>query len=82
MATSLATELRSVAEQLAREAGAMALAGRRSGPLTADTKSSPIDMVTKYDKASEVMITDGLRRLRPDDGIVGEEGAAHTGTSG
>ena len=82
MATSLATELRSVAEQLAREAGAMALAGRRSGPLTADTKSSPIDMVTKYDKASEAMITDGLRRLRPDDGIVGEEGAAHTGTSG
>jgi myo-inositol-1(or 4)-monophosphatase len=39
-------------------------------------------MVTKYDKASEAMITDGLRRLRPDDGIVGEEGAAHTGTSG
>lgn len=82
MSASLATELRSVAEQLAREAGVMALAGRRSGPITADTKSSPIDMVTKYDKASEAMITDGLRRLRPDDGIVGEEGAAHTGTSG
>jgi len=82
VSASLATELRSVAEQLAREAGVMALAGRRSGPITADTKSSPIDMVTKYDKASEAMITDGLRRLRPDDGIVGEEGAAHTGTSG
>jgi hypothetical protein len=57
---SLGSQLRHVAESLAREAGDMALLGRKSGPLTATTKSSPIDMVTKFDKASEVMITQGL----------------------
>jgi fructose-1,6-bisphosphatase/inositol monophosphatase family enzyme len=78
----LGNELRSIAEQLARAAGDMALAGRKSGDVTATTKSSPTDMVTQYDKASEDMITDGLRELRPDDGIVGEEGASRDGTSG
>jgi myo-inositol-1(or 4)-monophosphatase len=79
---SLGTELRTIAEQLARAAGDMALAGRRSGDVTATTKSSPTDMVTQYDKASEDMITAGLREIRPDDGIVGEEGASRDGTSG
>jgi fructose-1,6-bisphosphatase/inositol monophosphatase family enzyme len=79
---SLGTELRAIAEQLARAAGDMALAGRKSGIVTATTKSSPTDMVTQYDKASEDMITAGLRELRPDDGIVGEEGASREDTSG
>jgi myo-inositol-1(or 4)-monophosphatase len=74
--------LRGIAESLARAAGDMALAGRKSGPIDATTKSSPVDMVTKYDKASEEMIIEGLVRLRPDDGIVGEEGGARSGTSG
>jgi myo-inositol-1(or 4)-monophosphatase len=81
-AQSLGNELRSVAEQLARAAGDMALAGRRIGDVTATTKSSPTDMVTQYDKASEDMITAGLRELRPHDGIIGEEGASREGTSG
>lgn len=79
---SLGNTLRSVAEQLARTAGDMALAGRKSGDVTATTKSSPTDLVTQYDKASEEMITSGLHDLRPDDGIVGEEGARREGTSG
>jgi len=79
---SLGSELRQIAESLAREAGDMALRGRKSGPLTATTKSSPIDMVTKYDKASEAMITAGLAQIRPDDAIIGEEGASTQGTSG
>ena len=78
----LGNELRAIAEQLARAAGDMALAGRKSGDVTATTKSSPTDMVTQYDKASEDMITAGLRELRPDDGIVGEEGASRDATSG
>jgi myo-inositol-1(or 4)-monophosphatase len=79
---TLGSQLRAIAEQLARAAGDMALAGRKSGDVTATTKSSPTDMVTQYDKASEDMITAGLRELRPDDGIVGEEGASRDGTSG
>ena len=78
----MGSQLRQIAESLAREAGDMALSGRKSGPLTAETKSSPIDMVTKFDKASEAMITDGLAKVRPDDSIIGEEGAAKQGTSG
>ena len=74
--------LRALAETLAREAGDMALAGRKSGDVTASTKSSPTDMVTQFDQASEHMITAGLRTHRPDDGIIGEEGAEQAGTSG
>jgi myo-inositol-1(or 4)-monophosphatase len=79
---SLSSELRAVAEELARAAGDMALNGRKSGQVTATTKSSPTDMVTQYDKASEEMVTAGLQSLRPHDGIVGEEGASREGTSG
>lgn len=75
-------DLRAIAEQLAREAGDMALRGRKSGTMSATTKSSPTDMVTQYDKASEEMITAGLARLRPDDAIIGEEGASKEGTTG
>ena len=82
MSPSLGSQLRLIAESLAREAGDMALSGRKSGPLTATTKSSPIDMVTKFDKASETLITEGLAKVRPDDSIIGEEGAAKQGTSG
>ncbi len=82
MNSTLGAQLRHAAELLARESGDMALQGRKSGPLTATTKSSPIDMVTKYDKASEALITAGLARIRPDDAIIGEEGASRDGTSG
>ena len=80
--TSIGSQLRLLAESLAREAGDMALQGRKSGPLTVTTKSSPIDVVTKFDKASEAMITEGLAKVRPDDAIIGEEGASKQGTTG
>ena len=75
-------QLRDLAERLAREAGEMALAGRRAGRVSATTKSSPTDMVTEFDRASEAMICAGLAAARPDDAIVGEEGASRSGTSG
>ena len=71
-----------VAEDLARAAGDMALRGRKSGDVAATTKSSPTDMVTQYDKASEELITSGLAARRPHDGIIGEEGASVSGSSG
>jgi len=71
-----------VAEDLARAAGDMALRGRKSGDVAATTKSSPTDMVTQYDKASEELITSGLTARRPHDGIIGEEGASVSGSSG
>lgn len=77
-----AGELRALAEQLARAAGDMALHGRKSGAISATTKSSPTDMVTMYDTASEKMITEGLAAQRPHDSFIGEEGANTSGTSG
>ena len=46
------------------------------------TKSTPTDMVTAVDKASEERIVAALREARPDDGIIGEEGTGDAGTSG
>ena len=81
-AESIPLRLRDLAETMARRAGDMALAGRRAGRVDAVTKSSPTDMVTEFDRASEEMIVTDLVAARPDDGIVGEEGASRPGTSG
>ena len=78
--------LRSLAESMAVRAGDEALAGRRrlgiGQPVVHDTKSSPTDPVTEYDRAAERLIVEAIRQLRPHDAIVGEEGANHAGTSG
>lgn len=75
------TALLAIAVELAREAGGLALA-MQSGLGDPDTKSSPTDVVTAADRAAEALIVDGLRRRRPHDGILGEEGAADEGSSG
>jgi myo-inositol-1(or 4)-monophosphatase len=70
-----------LATGLAREAGALAL---QMGPAAAvvDAKSSPTDVVTAADRAVEVLLVDALRRARPEDGILGEEGGSAVGSSG
>jgi myo-inositol-1(or 4)-monophosphatase len=83
-AHELAT-LRAFAEELAVAAGDLALAGRRSHatgtPVGHDTKSSATDPVTEFDRAAERLLVQTIRSRRPADSIVGEEGAAHQGTS-
>jgi myo-inositol-1(or 4)-monophosphatase len=71
-----------MATRLAREAGTLALAGRRSSMLERVTKSSSTDLVTQHDRAAEALIVERLVTERPADAIVGEEGAALEGTSG
>lgn len=76
-------ELRDIAARLARDAGSLAAAGRRSvSALVADTKSSRSDLVTVYDREAEASIVNWLEQHRPADGIVGEEGTSRVGTSG
>jgi myo-inositol-1(or 4)-monophosphatase len=53
--------------------------GRR---LRVDEKGSPFNLVTEVDRAAERMIVDGIADARPEDEILGEEGAARRGTSG
>ena len=79
---SPAEGLLSLAERLARETGELILAGRSKGIVDVDTKSTGTDMVTEFDRAAETLIVSELRRLRPDDAIVGEEGTDRPGTSG
>lgn len=77
-----ARELADIARALAERAGTMALQGRRTTTVTATEKSTPTDMVTMWDTASERLIVEGLGRSRPHDGIIGEEGSNTPGTSG
>jgi len=85
-APEAAAELRALAAGLATRAGSSAHEGRRrlgvGQPVEHDTKSTPTDPVTEFDRAAEKLIVDELRARRPDDSIVGEEGAGQTGTSG
>jgi len=75
-------QLLELASRLAREAGTRALTGRRSSVVERTTKSSTTDLVTQHDRAAEALIVEHLVAERPADAIVGEEGAAHEGTSG
>lgn len=70
-----------VARILVEEAGALAESMLRRG-LETETKTHVSDIVTAADKAAEAHVVQTLRRLRPDDSIVGEEGAEVLGTSG
>jgi myo-inositol-1(or 4)-monophosphatase len=45
-------------------------------------KSSGTDMVSDADRLAEEAIAELIRRERPDDGLIGEEGAAADGSSG
>ena len=78
-------ELRTLCADIAHQAGSFAHEQRRrlgAGSRVAhDTKSSDVDPVTEFDRATEVLVVDRLRAERPDDSIVGEEGADHQGTS-
>ncbi|MBB5937600.1 inositol monophosphatase family protein [Streptomyces zagrosensis] len=78
----LKAELLTVALEAARRAGVL-LRERRPADLgVAATKTSPIDVVTEMDIAAEQLITDFISERRPDDGLLGEEGASSRGTSG
>lgn len=80
--------LEALATELARSAGALLTAyfvdGARRGELAATiaSKSTRTDLVTAADRASEQLIVGELRRRRPDDSILGEEGGGHEGSSG
>jgi myo-inositol-1(or 4)-monophosphatase len=73
--------LRLLAEQVARSAGRLLLDGLGRA-MDVDTKSTVTDMVTEMDRASEALIEAEILGARPDDGILGEEGARRRGTSG
>ena len=70
-----------LAGSLVRHAGQMANRMRAEG-LSTDYKTSITDVVTEADRAAEEFISTVLRELRPNDGLLGEEGATADSTSG
>lgn len=73
-------DLLALALAVAREAGELLL--RRPDDLDVESKSTPSDVVTAMDRASERLVVDRLLASRPDDGVLGEEGAERAGSSG
>ena len=74
-------KLRDLAVAVAAEAGELAAKGQE-GITVLDTKSSPTDVVTEMDQATEELIRGRLLAARPDDAVLGEEGGGIEGTSG
>ena len=76
-------ELLQVAIDAARMAGALLTDRVRTGSEhEVSSKSTPTDLVSEADRASERAIRDLLHTRRPEDGFVGEEGGSERGTSG
>jgi len=75
-------ELRTLAAEIASQAGRFAAEKRLEGVEAIGTKSSVVDVVTQVDKDAEVLIAEFLRTHRPLDGLLGEEGLSEEGSSG
>jgi myo-inositol-1(or 4)-monophosphatase len=81
-ARDLSDELLDLALAVAREAGELVRTRREVGVRVAATKTSVTDVVTEADRASEALVLERILAVRPDDGVLGEEGSDTAGTSG
>lgn len=70
-----------LAARLVREAGELAASMRARGLQDISSKANVADLVTEADRAAEKLVYETLRAERPNDSIVGEEGADVAGTS-
>ncbi len=80
--TPAASELLEIASRAATGAGGLLLE-RFGGPAQGvSTKSTPTDVVSDADRDSQELIVGLLRRERPGDGLISEEGAAGDSETG
>jgi len=77
-----AADALALAIEAAREAGVLLLELRRSPAAGVRSKSSATDLVSEADEKAERAIVATIRRKRPDDAIVAEEGSGAQGSSG
>lgn len=76
-------ELLAAAREAAREGAALALSWRRNlAALEVEEKAASDDLVSQADRDVERAIRAVLGRLRPTDGVLGEEGGETEGASG
>jgi myo-inositol-1(or 4)-monophosphatase len=76
------SDLLDLARSIALDAGELAARRRREGVEVAATKSTVVDVVTEADREVERLILGRIEDARPDDGVLGEEGASVAGSSG
>ena len=76
----LASELLPLARTVAQAAGQLLM--QRPAHFDLTEKSVAIDFATQMDEKAEAMIVEGILAARPDDGIIGEEGASRESKSG
>jgi myo-inositol-1(or 4)-monophosphatase len=76
----LASELLPLARNVAQAAGQLLM--QRPAHFDLTEKSVAIDFATQMDEKAEALIVEGILAARPDDGIIGEEGAARESRSG
>jgi myo-inositol-1(or 4)-monophosphatase len=74
-------EARQAAAEIAAAAGAILLEGWGSRP-DVDFKTDETDLVTVFDKRSEALVVERLRKAFPRDTVIGEEGATIEGPEG
>ncbi len=74
--------LRDLARAVAEDAAVALLGTLPRDDLVIETKTTLTDMVTETDRAVERRLVGALLDARPDDGVLGEEGADRPGTSG
>lgn len=73
-------QLLELAEAIATQAGELLI--QRPTNFELDQKSGVLDFATQMDHESEKLIVEAILKARPDDGIIGEEGANREGSSG
>ena len=80
---SAPSELAEIAQLAARNAGELLLERAATGAeVEVSSKSTPTDLVSEADLASQRAIRELLREHRPEDGFIGEEGGSDAGSSG
>jgi myo-inositol-1(or 4)-monophosphatase len=77
---SLAMELLNLAESIALKAGSLLV--NRPSKFDLDEKSGVFDFATQMDHESEKLIVSEILAARPNDGLIGEEGANRESKSG
>ncbi|MGO1537736.1 MAG: inositol monophosphatase family protein [Leucobacter sp.] len=75
-------ELAELAKRIAESVGTRVQQLRAQGVNVAATKSTETDVVTLADREAERLITEALLEARPDDGLLGEEGASRESKTG
>jgi myo-inositol-1(or 4)-monophosphatase len=75
-------DLLDVGAVAAREAGKLLLDHFHRPPRGVESKSTPTDLVSDADRAAEELILELIRRRRPRDGILAEEGGDERSESG